>query len=116
MGIGGGESRLALSFCPELVKALFTTAVSSILPLFGCFDPDAPIRTDAGHLTRDDVDAIVEQGGAPQGMLRLEQGKLLIYPAGDILLTGCVLERLQATGESTIPSVANERHRPPGEL
>jgi len=53
---------------------------------------------------------MVEQCGAPRGTVRLEQDELLIFPADDIRLTGCVLERLQATGETTLSSVGNERY------
>lgn len=46
-------------------------------------------------------------------MATVNGGRLLIHPSKDISITGCVLKALQATGETTLSTVENERHDPP---
>src|SRR5688572_28635830 len=98
------------------MRPLFLPLISSVLSLIGCFNPNAPIRTAAGNLTQAQVDAIIEKCGGPPGMAMIKNNQLTINRAPDILVTGCVLDALQATGQTTLPkvSVGNQRYEMPG--
>lgn len=97
------------------MRPRFLSLVGWLLSLMGCTDPNAPIKTSAGKLTQAQVDAIIEKCGGPPGMATINADQLLIYPSKDISITGCVLKALQATGETTLSAVGNERHDPPEE-
>lgn len=43
-------------------------------------------------------------------MAFIENDSLTIKQASDILVTGCVLKALEATGKTTLPRVDNQRH------
>jgi hypothetical protein len=96
------------------VRPLFLPLIGWLLQLVGCADPIAPIETTAGKLTQAQVDAIVQQCGGQPGMAIVREGKLIIQPSKNLSITACVLKALQATGQTTLPAVANERHDPPG--
>ena len=95
------------------MRPRFLTFFGGLLTLIGCADANAPIKTSAGKLTQAQVDAIVEKCGGQPGMATVNEGRLLIQPAKDISITGCVLKALQATGETTLSAVENERHDTP---
>lgn len=87
--------------------------LGGLLSLSGCIDPNAPIETEAGNLTQTKVDAIVAQcGGAPE-MGRIEDGLLTIKKSRDLAVTGCVLDALYATGETSLTTVGNQRYETP---
>ena len=88
----------------------FLPLVAGLLSLFGCKDPHGPIKTSAGNLTQEQVDAIVADCAGEKGMAFVENSSLTIIQASDIVVTECVLEALQATGETTLPHVDNQRH------
>ncbi|MGE4410250.1 MAG: hypothetical protein AB7D33_06740 [Sphingobium sp.] len=87
--------------------------IGSFLSMAGCVDSSAPIKTRAGELSQSQADAITHKCGGKQGMVKIENDDLFIYPAKDIGITGCVLRTLQATGQTTLSRVENERHDPP---
>ena len=91
----------------------FLPLVGGILSLLGCATPNAPIKTGAGKLTQERVDAIIEKCGGPKGMAEIKDNQLVIFPAKDALITGCVLKTLQATGDTTLSSVGNQRYDVP---
>ena len=95
------------------MRPRFLTLFGALLTLIGCADPNAPIRTSAGKLTQAQVDAIVKKCGGKPGMATVKEGRLVIHPSKDISITGCVLKALQATGETKLSGVGNERHDPP---
>jgi hypothetical protein len=95
------------------MKSRFFTLIGGLLSMMGCVDPNAPIKTRAGTLTQMQVDAIVHSCGGKAEMVRIENGDLIIYPVEDISITGCVLRALQATGQTTLSRVENQRHDPP---
>lgn len=95
------------------MRPRFLAVVGGLLSLIGCADPNAPIRTRAGNLSQSQVDAIVEECGGHRGMAVIEGDQLVVYPARDISIRGCVLETLQATGETTLSSVGNQRYDTP---
>jgi len=43
-------------------------------------------------------------------MAEIENGTLTIKPATDFAITGCVLEALDETGETSLPTVGNQRY------
>lgn len=88
----------------------FFASIVGLLSLFGCADPSAPIKTRAGKLTQDQVDAIVRKCGGPKSMVKISGVELVIHPISDIMVNGCVLKALQATGETSLTSVHNEMH------
>ena len=92
----------------------FISLLAGFLSLVGCANPNAPIRTKAGNLTQAQVDEIVERCGGASGMAVIEDGTLTIRPASDLAVTGCVLEALQGTGETTLTTVGNQRYETPG--
>ena len=95
------------------MRPRFFGLISAFLSVCGCADPHRPIKTSAGNLTQAQVDAITVGCGGPRGMAKIENAKLEIYPAKDLAITGCVLRKLQATGETSLSAVENERHDPP---
>jgi hypothetical protein len=74
----------------------------------------APIVTSAGRLTQGQVDKITHACGAPGGTARIDGRDLLVFRCEDTSITGRVLEALQATGETTLSPVANQRYEVPG--
>ena len=78
--------------------------------LSGCFDPNAPIETEAGNLTQAQVNAIISDCGGAPGMVRVEDGLITIEKSSDLAVTGCVLDALHATGETGLTSVGNQRY------
>ncbi|MCE7797672.1 hypothetical protein LWE61_14060 [Sphingobium sufflavum] len=96
------------------MKSRFFALIGGILSMVGCADPNAPIKTRAGKLTQMQVNAIVHSCGGNPEMVRVENGDLIIYPAKDINITGCIIKALQATGQTTLSRVENERYDPPG--
>ena len=70
-----------------------------------------PITTSAGNLTQADVDIVAEDCGAPAGSVRVEDSKLFIYPNADIMVTDRLLQALQATGQTTLTAIGNQKHR-----
>jgi hypothetical protein len=94
------------------VRPRFLGLISALLSVIGCADPHRPIKTSAGNLTQAQVDEIIVGCGGPRGMAKIENAKLLIYPEKDLAITGCVLRKLQATGETSLSAVENERHGP----
>ncbi|MCJ2179093.1 hypothetical protein [Novosphingobium album (ex Hu et al. 2023)] len=95
------------------MRPRFLAAIVGLLSLFGCADPSAPIKTRAGKLTQDQVDAIVRKCGGPKSMAMIRGVELVIHPTRDIMANGCVLKALQATGETNLTSVHNEMHQAP---
>jgi hypothetical protein len=95
------------------MRPRFFGLIVSLLSLFGCADSNAPIKTRAGKLTQDRVDVIVRKCGGPSGMARISGTELVINPSSDIMITGCVLKALQATGETSLPAVQSELHQAP---
>jgi hypothetical protein len=91
----------------------FFGLIVSLLSLLGCAASNAPIKTRAGKLTQDRVDGIVRNCGGPNDMARISGTELIINPSSDIMITGCVLKALQATGETSLPVVQNEMHQAP---
>lgn len=92
------------------MRPRFLPLFAGLLSLFGCKDPHGPIKTEAGNLTQEQVDSIVAGCGGDEGMAFIENGMLTIKQASDILVMGCVLKALQATGQTTLTRVDNERH------
>lgn len=88
----------------------FLALFAGLLSLTGCKDPHGPIKTSAADLTQEHVDAIVAGCGGEKGMAFIENDSLTIKQASDILVTGCVLKALEATGKTTLPRVDNQRH------
>ena len=76
-------------------------------------NPNAPIKTRAGRLSYAQVNAITDRCRAPRGLVKIEGGQLIIYRAKDIAITGCVLEALQATGETRLSAIRNQAYRTP---
>ncbi|MAC12498.1 MAG: hypothetical protein CMN74_09845 [Sphingorhabdus sp.] len=68
------------------------------------------MRIKAGNLTQAQVDLIVDKRGGATGMAEIENGTLTIKPATDFAITGCVLEALDETGETSLPTVGNQRY------
>jgi hypothetical protein len=97
------------------VRPRFSALIFGLLSVTGCTDPNAPIKTSAGKLTQAEVDAIIAKCGGLPGLAVIKVNKLVIYPAKDISITGCVLGALQATGQTTLSSVGNKRYDPPQE-
>ena len=95
------------------MRPRFFALIGGLLSLFGRGDPKKPIRTRAGTLTFKQVEAIVLQCGGPAGMVKISHDELVIEPVSDIMVTGCVLKALHATGETSLPSVGNEMHQVP---
>jgi hypothetical protein len=91
----------------------FLGLISALFSVLGCADPQRLIKTSAGNLNQPQVDAITVGCGGPRGMAKIKDAKLVIYPAKDLAITGCVLSTLQATGETSLNAVENERHDPP---
>ena len=89
--------------------------ISGLLSLTGCADPNAPIKTSAGKLTEERVNAVIERCGGFPEMAIIKGDQLTIFKARDIAITGCVLKALHATGETTLPSVGNQRYDVPAE-
>jgi hypothetical protein len=96
------------------MRARLFALIGSILSMAGCVDPNAPIKTRAGNLSQSQVNAITQRCGGESGMVKIENDDLIIYPAKDISITGCVLKALQETGQTTLIRVENQRHDPPG--
>jgi hypothetical protein len=92
------------------MRPRFVSLIGGILSLVGCVNSDAPIKTQAGKLGQGQVDDIVQKCGGVPGMAVVQNGSLIIHRTKDILITGCVLEALQATGETTLPSVGNQKY------
>ncbi|WP_374528292.1 hypothetical protein [Novosphingobium sp.] len=92
------------------MRPRFLPLFAGLLSLIGCKDPHGPIKTKSGNLTQEQVDAIVAECGGNVGMAFVENGSLTINQASDILVTGCVLKALQATGQTTLSSVGNQLH------
>lgn len=90
------------------MRPLFLPLVGWLLSVTGC--ADRPIRTSAGKLTQAQVDQIVEKCGGPSGMATVDGGQLVIQRSKDVFIMGCVLKELQATGETALSAVGNERH------
>ena len=59
------------------------------------------------------MDAIVEECGGIPGMAIIRERRLTIYPSRNVAITGCVIRALQATGETDLPRVGNQRYDPP---
>jgi hypothetical protein len=93
------------------MQSRFFALIGGVLSLLGCPDKNAPMRTKAGKLTQPQVDAIAKKCGASPGMVVIEEGELLIYPAKDFSITSCILDELKATGEFRSP-VGNAYHAP----
>jgi hypothetical protein len=97
------------------VRPRFLPLISSVLSLVGCFNPNAPIQTKAGKLKQAEVDAIVTNCGGPAGMAKIKADKLVIYRAmaPSVGIAMCVLDALEATGETTLkmPKVGNQRYQ-----
>ncbi|QNE05013.1 hypothetical protein [Croceicoccus marinus] len=87
--------------------------LGSTLSLFGCADPNAPIKMRSGKLTQTQVDQIITRCGGPSGMGVIESGSLTIKPVSDLTVTGCVLKAIYDTGETTLTTVGNERYVTP---
>lgn len=87
--------------------------LGGILSLSGCVDPNAPIETEAGNLTQTKVDEIIAQCGGTPGMGRIEDGLLTIKKSNDLAVTGCVIDALHATGETSLTTVGNQRYETP---
>ena len=85
-------------------------AAASIAILGGCQERDGVVRTTAGNLTQSDIDRIVDQCDAPPEMVRIGDGELIIAPHPNIDVMGCVLDALTATGETSLPTIGNERY------
>ncbi|WP_230291053.1 hypothetical protein [Croceicoccus sp. Ery5] len=81
--------------------------------LTACGVPEGPIRTAAGNLTQGQVDQIVRDCGAPAGTITFDGPVIVIAKHEDIHITGCVLKALEATGETSLPSVGNQRYEVP---
>jgi len=92
----------------------FISLLAGFLSFVGCANPNAPIRTKAGNLTQAQVDEIVERCGGSSGMAVIEDATLTIRPASDVAVTGCVLEALHGTGETTLTTVGNQRYETSG--
>jgi hypothetical protein len=92
------------------MKVRFMLLFGSILSLAGCFSSNGPITTRAGNLTQEQVDQIVKDCGGLLGMASIKKDDLIIHHAGDVTVTACVLRALQATGETTLTAVENEKH------
>ena len=87
--------------------------LAGVVTLVGCANPNAPITTNAGNLTQEQVDAIVERCGGTARMAVIEQGTLTIRPPADFTVTGCVLRALDATGQTSLITVGNQRYVTP---
>ena len=85
--------------------------ISALLSLSGC--TNAPIKTSAGRLTQARVDAIIKDCGGFPGMAIIKESQITIYKAEDPAVSVCVLRALHATGETTLPSVGNQRYDVP---
>jgi len=72
-----------------------------------------PIKTSAGKLTREQLDAIADECDAPRENLQIDGSDLLILPSDDIMITGRLLKALQATGQTTMSEVTSHKHRTP---
>jgi hypothetical protein len=46
-------------------------------------------------------------------MAKISGVELVVYPANDVTVTGCVLKALQATGETGLTSVQSQMHQTP---
>jgi len=92
------------------MRSIFSPLIDALLSPIVRAKMRAPIKTVAGRLSQDEVDAIVNECGGPSGMVMLSEGNLIIMPTEDVLLTGRVLRALQATGETTLSKVGNARH------
>ena len=89
----------------------FVALLGSVLSLVGCVNPNGPIKTKAGNLKQEQVDAIVRTCGGPSGMVVIRDDTLTIYQSPDLAVTGCVLRALYATGETSLTTVGNELHK-----
>lgn len=92
----------------------FISLLAGFMSLVGCANPNAPIMTKAGNLTQAQVDEIVERCGGATGMAVIEDGTLTIRPASDLAVTGCVIEAMHGTGETTLSTVGNQLYETPG--
>jgi len=68
----------------------------------------------AGRLTQAQVDKITHACGAPRGTARIAGRRPLVFRCEDTSITGRVLEALQATKETTLSPVANQRYEVSG--
>jgi len=73
-----------------------------------------PMVMPAGRLTQAQVDKITHACGAPRGTARIAGRRPLVFRCEDTSITGRVLEALQATKETTLSPVANQRYEVPG--
>jgi hypothetical protein len=73
-----------------------------------------PIVMPAGRLTQAQVDKITHACGAPRGTARIAGRRPLVFRCEDTSITGRVLEALQATKETTLSPVANQRYEVSG--
>lgn len=78
--------------------------------LSGCVDLNGPIETEAGNLTQTEVDAIIANCGGAPDIVRIEDDLLIVKQSSDLAVTGCVLEALHATGETSLTTVSNQRY------
>ena len=92
------------------MRPSFVLLFAGLLSVVGCKDPYGPIKTSAGNLTQKQVDAIVADCAGEKGMAVIIDGVLIIKQAPDLGVTGCTLTALQATGETELPRVDNQRH------
>lgn len=95
------------------MKLRLLPLLTGLLSLVGCANPNRPIETKAGNLSQAQVDAIVERCGGTSRMAVIEGDMLTIKPASDLTVTGCVLKALHATGETSLPTVDNQRYETP---
>lgn len=97
-----------------LMRSRFASLISAVLALVGCSDGQT-IKTNAGKLTQTHIDAIVDRCGARHGLATIVGDQVVIrtLKTDDIMLTGCVLKALQATGETSLRAVGNQRYDMP---
>jgi len=94
------------------VRPRFLPLIGLLLSPLALFVRKRTIKTSAGKLTQTQVDAIVEKCGGLPGMVTINNDQLLIHRSKDFSINGRVLMALQATGETTLSAVGNERHDP----
>lgn len=92
------------------MKSQFMCPLIAILTLAGCAEPNTPIKINAGDLTQVQVDAIVEHCGAAAGLVSVQDALLTINRSSELAVTGCVLDALYATGETSLTTVGNQRY------
>jgi hypothetical protein len=97
------------------VRSQLSSIVDAILGPIVQRKLQQPIRASAGNLTQADVEKIAEGCGAPLGSVRIDGADLLVFPNQDIMVTGRLLKALQATGETSLTAISNQKHRISGE-